>query len=224
MRSRIRTRGTRPQPQHDDTRARIIEAARTLFLAKGYFSTSITDILHVAHANTGSLYHFFATKQDLLLAVLDSYCTGIGPMLLYPTWQGITDPFERVFALLDRYRELLVVSDFTYGCPIGSIALELHEPDPAVRERLAANFTAWRKAVQECFADAKLAAEVDSGHLATLVLAVMEGAVMQSRTYGHVDTFDMCIRQLRDLLEPLRQAPKRSRRSAARRSARFSLQ
>ena len=35
-----------------------------------------------------------------------------------------------------------------YGCPIGSLALELHKPDPAVRELLAANFLAWTEAVQ----------------------------------------------------------------------------
>jgi TetR/AcrR family transcriptional repressor of nem operon len=214
VRSRTATaRGVRPV-QRDDTRSRLVEAARKLFLSKGYASTSISDILQEAGANSGSLYHFFETKQDLLVAVLDSYCTGLGPMLLYPAWQGVGDPMERVFALLGRYRELLIMSDFSYGCPIGSIALELHEPDPAVRKSLAANFSAWRKAVQECLAEANLEDGTSSDDLATLVLAVMEGAVMQSRTYGSVDTFDACVGQLRRLLMPLRRIPER--RSSAR--------
>jgi len=55
-----------------------------LFMAKGYQSTSVADILREAGANSGSLYHAFPTKQDLLLAVLERYRKGIGPMLLDP--------------------------------------------------------------------------------------------------------------------------------------------
>src|SRR5215213_3725051 len=119
-----------------DTRDRIIHAAVGLFARKGYASTSVADILHAAGINAGSLYHFFPGKQDVLIAVLDAYLHGIQPMLLQPAWKGIADPIERVFALLDHYRNHLVSSECTYGCPIGSIALELHEPDPAVRQLL----------------------------------------------------------------------------------------
>src|SRR5437867_2587967 len=72
------------------------------------------------------------------------------PVLLVPAWQGVADPIERVFALLSRYRQALIETECFYGCPIGSLALELHEPDPAVREKLAANFDGWVTAVQEC--------------------------------------------------------------------------
>src|SRR6516165_3026042 len=116
------------------TRDRLVFTALKLFGDKGYLSTSVQDILKEAGANPGSLYHFFPTKQDLLLAVLETYRDGIVPMLLMPAWQGVEDPIERVFALLARYREALVMTDCLYGCPIGSLALELHEPDPPVRE------------------------------------------------------------------------------------------
>ena len=120
-----------------DTRERILRAAMELFWEKGYQSTSMADLFARAGINSGSLYHFFPGKQDVLVAVLTAYRDGIGPMLLEPAWAAESDPIERVFALLDRYRMLIVQTDCTYGCPIGSIALELHEPDPAVRELLA---------------------------------------------------------------------------------------
>ena len=71
-------------------------------------------------------------------------------MLLEPAWAGVDDPIERVFALLGSYRRALIETDCTYGCPIGSLALELHEADPAVRDLLAANFTGWVDAVEGC--------------------------------------------------------------------------
>src|SRR3954464_6585031 len=131
-----------------DTRQRIVQAAMELFWLKGYGSTSIADILSRSQVNSGSLYHFFPGKQDLLVAVLEAYRDGIGSMLLAPAWNGVDDPVERVFALLESYRRALVQTDCTYGCPIGSLALELHEPDPSVRALLAANFDAWIGAVE----------------------------------------------------------------------------
>ena len=71
-----------------DTRGRIVEAAMELFWLKGYGSTSIADILSRSQVNSGSLYHFFPGKQDLLIAVLEAYRDGIGPMLLEPAWGG----------------------------------------------------------------------------------------------------------------------------------------
>jgi TetR/AcrR family transcriptional regulator, transcriptional repressor for nem operon len=173
-----------------------------LFAAKGYAATSIQDILRTAEVNAGSLYYFFPGKQDLLLAVLDAYREGIGPMLLDPAWQGVDDPIERVFALLARYRLALQSTSCFYGCPIGSLALEIHDPDPAVRERLAANFSAWIDAIEQCLVDAgrRLPIQLDRRALATLVLTTMEGGVMLSRTDRTLDAFDQAVGVLRALL------------------------
>jgi AcrR family transcriptional regulator len=188
-----------------DTRDRILMAAMRLFATKGYGSTSVADILHAANVNSGSLYYFFPGKQDVLLAVLDTYHAGIHPMLLEPAWAGVADPIERVFALLDRYRSALESTECTYGCPIGSIALELHEPDPPVRQRLAANFDAWVAAVERCFIDAgdRLPADVDRHALAIFALTTMEGGVMLSRTYRTLDGFDAAVRMLRAHIDRL---------------------
>jgi AcrR family transcriptional regulator len=182
-----------------DTRSKIIEAAMELFCAKGYGSTSIADILSRTQLNSGSLYHFFPGKQDLLLAVLESYRDGIEQMLLTPAWSGEPDPVERVFKLLALYRGLILQTECTYGCPIGSLALELHEADPAVRERLAQNFANWVAAVRRCFEAAadRFPPGTDLQALAEFTLTVMEGGVMQARTHRDVGYFDRNVEQLR---------------------------
>ena len=174
-----------------------------LFWRKGYGSTSIADILETAKINSGSLYYFFKGKQELLVAVLEAYRDGIGPMLLEPSWGEIEDPIERIFALLGTYRRLLVETDCFYGCPIGSLALELHEPDPEVRELIAANFRAWTDAVRDCLEQARLGQASDVHALAELVLTVMEGAVMQTRTYRDITHYDRAVGQLRRYLDCL---------------------
>jgi TetR/AcrR family transcriptional regulator, transcriptional repressor for nem operon len=195
-----------------DTRTRLVLSAMQLFWEKGYGSTSVADVLKAAEVNSGSLYHFFPGKQDLLLAVLDAYRDGIQPLLLEPAWRGISDPIERIFALLARYRRSLTDTDCFYGCPIGSLALELHEPDPPVRERLAANFAAWVDAIEQCLVDAgpRLPRELERRALATFVLTTMEGAVMLARTFRDIGHFDAAIRQLRAHFDRLgRGAPRR---------------
>src|SRR5262245_5747166 len=95
-------------PPEPGTRERLIFAALQLFAEKGYGSTSVADVRQTAQVHSGSLYHFFPGKQELLLAVLDTYLEGIEPMLLAPAWAGVEDPIECVYALLACYREALV--------------------------------------------------------------------------------------------------------------------
>src|ERR1700761_1574570 len=196
-----------------DTRTRLVQSAMQLFWEKGYNSTSIADVLQTAKVNSGSLYYFFPGKSDLLAAVLDMYHEGIRPMLLEPAWQGIDDPIERIFALLAKYRNSLVDTECFYGCPIGSLALELHEPDLAVRERLAKNFEAWIEAIEECLAEAKarLPKDLVRRELAQFVLTTMEGGVMQARTFRDVEYFDAAVRQLRSYFSRLLSSTKRKK-------------
>ena len=190
-----------------DTRTRIVEAAMELFWLKGYNSTSIADILSRSQVNSGSLYYFFPGKQDVLLAVLEAYRDGIGPMLLEPAWAGVEDPIDKLFALLAGYRRAIVDTDCEYGCPIGSLALELHEPDLAVRALIAANFDAWIDAVENCLGKAggRFPQGTDLRAVAELALNVMEGGVMQARTYRDVAYFDRSVTQLRSCLDALMQ-------------------
>lgn len=188
-----------------DTRNKIVEAAKELFWEKGYNSTSIADILSRTQVHSGSLYHFFPGKQDLLIGVLESHSERIGPDLLDHAWARIDDPIEKIFALLDGYRTALLTTECTFGCPIGSLALELHEPDPKVRELMAENFDNWTFAILGCLDEAadRLPADTDRQALAEFVLTTMEGAVMQCRTQREIGYFDRSIAMLRAHIDML---------------------
>ena len=192
-----------------ETKDRLVEVAMKLFWEKGYGATSIQDILREADVHAGSLYHFFPTKQDLLLE---------------PAWKGVDDPIERIFALLARYRHALLSTDCFYGCPIGSLALELHEPDPPVRSLLSANFDGWTTAIEKCLEDAgpRLPKDIDRKQLASFVLTIMEGGVMQSRTHRTIDSFDAAVRLLRDYMKRLESAAPRPRKPTRRSSPTIS--
>ncbi|HEY2344540.1 MAG TPA: TetR/AcrR family transcriptional regulator [Xanthomonadaceae bacterium] len=204
------------------TRDRLLLAAMRLFWEKGYGSTSVADVLQAAQVNSGSLYHFFPGKQELLLAVLEAYRQGIGPMLLEPAWKGIHDPIERIFSLLARYRASIVQTDCVYGCPIGSLALEIHEPDPPVRRAMADNFHAWVDAIERCLVavGSRLPKNLHRRELAEFVLTTMEGGVMQARTHRDVAYFDSAVKQLRRYFDCLsEEAESRARERRPRKAA-----
>jgi AcrR family transcriptional regulator len=198
------------------TRDRLVQAAIYLFYAKGYEATGMAELLTYAQANSGSFYHFFGSKEELLLEVLRWYQQNLEPVLIRPLYEQFPDPIERVFGLLEGYRQRILMTECTFGCPIGRLALEVAPERAEVHKLLATNFTGWWRAVEQCLRDAgeRLPRDLDREQLAQFVLTVMEGGVMQSRAYRTVVPFDRAVAQLRDYFQRLeREAAHRGRRS-----------
>jgi TetR/AcrR family transcriptional repressor of nem operon len=187
MTSSAQSRSARP------TRDRLVEAGRHLFWEKGYAATGLAEILGLAEANSGSFYHFFESKDALLRTVLETYLELLEPQVLRPIDAAIADPIARVFALLGGYRRRLLDTGCRYGCPIGRLALELDPENEPAMKLLAANFAAWKLAVE---AHLRAAGVADAARAATFVLTVMEGGVMQARVHRSIAPFDDCVAQL----------------------------
>ena len=197
-----------PQPK---TRQRIIEAALYLFWLQGYTATGIAEILERSAANAGSFYHFFKTKEELLLAVLELYLETLGPIVVNPVAIRLDDPVERVFGILEFYRGNLLATDCTYGCPIGRLALEIPEEQFRVHKRLADNFDGWTSAVEAFLEDARgrLPLKTNLQTLSKFVLTVMEGGVMQARAQRQIAPFDASVEHLRGYFQLLESQRKR---------------
>jgi AcrR family transcriptional regulator len=197
----------------------LLGAARHLFWEKGYAATGVAELLQRAQVNSGSFYHVFPSKEALLLAVLDQYLIGLEPAILRPAFAGESDPIARIFAILQGYREKLRATGCQYGCPIGRLALEIEAENLPVHSRIAANFAAWTAAVHGCLDAARdrLPPHCDRAALATFVLTVMEGGVMQARSCRRMEPFDQSVAQLWNYFQCLLaqralQTPKRKRK------------
>lgn len=176
-----------------------------LFAYHGYGATGLSEIASKAGVQQGSLYHFFPTKEELLAAVLERRKALLWPIVLNPIWDRFDDPLERIFKLLDQYRQMLQITEFSHGCPIGNLAIELTESHPNSRDLIAENFDNWLRAVEQCFHEAsrRLPQEVDPKRLAIFVLTTMEGAVMLARTYRDFRAYDAAVASLRDYIDRL---------------------
>ena len=61
-----------------DTRSRILTAAQRLFRKRGYHATGLNDILELAHAPKGSMYHHFpGGKEAIGVCVIEDIAQGL---------------------------------------------------------------------------------------------------------------------------------------------------
>jgi len=56
----------------EDRRQKVLEVAIVEFAAKGYSATSINDIARNARISIGSMYSYFASKEDLFLTIVNN--------------------------------------------------------------------------------------------------------------------------------------------------------
>jgi TetR/AcrR family transcriptional regulator, transcriptional repressor for nem operon len=205
--------GSAPGPE---TKERILRTAFQLFHEQGFHATGVATIVREAGINPGSLYHFFESKDDLLLKVLEFAIGYLGPAVMEPVEARTQDPIARIFALLDRYRNGMVQHGCRMGCPIGNLALEVSDGNPEARRLIHRNFENWASRVEGWLVEAgdRLPPDIDRSRLAHFILTVMEGGLMQSRAANDLAPFDESVAVLREHLNLLlRSAAERGGRS-----------
>jgi len=163
-----------------------------------------------AKTTSGSFYHFFPTKEDLVLAVVDHIGESLESEVFGGAVATVADPVDRVFAVLESSRRHLEANDFALGSPLGTLAAELSQSHPQVREKLAALFAAWTDRMQLVLEDTgdRLPPGIDRRALAEFILSALEGAVLQTRARRSLVPFDATVTGLRrhlDLLAGARQ-------------------
>ena len=201
-----------------DTRDRILDAASRLFSERGFDGTAVAEVLALAGVRSGSLYHFFASKEALAEAVVARCADRLREAVLEPAEAAAADPLERVFALVGLWRRRLETGAPGAADPTGLLAAELAARRPAIGRlaegygaRVATRVRGWLDA-----AGPRLPAGTDRGELAGFVLTVLEGATMQSRAAGSLEPFDRAAGQLRLLFSLLESAAQAGPRPVAR--------
>ncbi|MCP3979229.1 MAG: TetR/AcrR family transcriptional regulator [bacterium] len=191
-----------------NTKRKLLDSAARLFHERSYEATGVATILREAGVNSGSLYHFFPNKEALLHAVLARYQELLRPVVLDPIEEAEADPIERVFRLLDWYRQGMLASGCRQGCPIGNLALEVSDTHPGVRDSIDTNFRNWAAGIREWLDGAadRLPTDCDRDALSVFVLTVMEGGLMQARAQADLAPYDASVAVLRDHFDRLQVA------------------
>jgi AcrR family transcriptional regulator len=85
------------QERSDATRAAILDAARGLFVAKGYADTATPEIVAAAGLTRGALYHHFEDKKALFRAVIEGEAREVAATIEHSAAEGLA-PREALLA------------------------------------------------------------------------------------------------------------------------------
>ena len=165
------------------TRARIVDAATELVRAHGVANTTIDAVIEASQVSKSQIYHYFADKDDLVLAVIQRQAECV-----LGTHEKLLRKLNSL-AGLRRWRDAVVEltrqTNCAGGCPWGSLAAELAET-PRTRAALAESFARWASHFEAAFARMQMrAGRRPSGNLKELseaMLVSLQGGLLLAQT------------------------------------------
>lgn len=177
-----------------DTRDRILGTARELFHGRSYADVGIKEICDIAQVQKGSFYHFFKSKQELAMAVIDDMAEDWAQGFVAEAFDQNLPPLERLDYMVDAaYYWQKAAKDIEGrmpGCLFGNLALEVSTRDEVIRARLNAVFDKARERFQETLEQAVVSgaiAPLDCQLTASAMLAYLEGMILLAKARNDPD-------------------------------------
>lgn len=193
------------------TRERILSAAESLVLQRGFAGTPLDDILKASGLTKGAFFHHFRGKADLAAALIEHYRANhhaLFERFAAEADANSGDPLDATLAFLRRF-EAFVEARTTplAGCIFAAYTHERRQFDASVHARIADGLKRWT-ALYEARFERILAAyrpkvEVTAAELAEMIVAVIEGGLILSRSYGDAHLVPRQSRQFRNYLRLL---------------------
>jgi TetR/AcrR family transcriptional repressor of nem operon len=185
-----------------DAREQLIGAAKEMIHSNSYEAVSVDQLCAAASVGKSSFYHFFSSKQELVLVALESRWQQFEELVLKPSFSEDLPPQAQLLRLFDlswRGQQVqLQASGHVRGCPFGNLVLEMSTQDEAIRTLLTTFFQQWLGYFERMLREAKkqgiVAETLDIPVTAQALLAYFEGAMLLAK--GRNDP--ALIRTLRD--------------------------
>ena len=166
-----------------DNRERLIAAGHTVLSEKGYEATTVKEVARGAGVSPGLFHYYFASKDDLLVAVLHEAGARYGRMMRD---LRATVPADRFLeAALAALRERAIREPGWYRLRYELFALGLRNPAflPVVGELLAHT----RQMFARAFLDVTEGDEGRAQALAAVALACVDGLALQQLAQPEAD-------------------------------------
>jgi TetR/AcrR family transcriptional regulator, transcriptional repressor for nem operon len=169
------------------TRAMIVARAAPLFNSRGYFGSSLADIMRATGLEKGGIYNHFDGKDDLAVQAFD-YAAGLIRRRLRAAVDAHAHAADRLLAIVAVFRANVDDPPVAGGCPVLNTAVEADDAHPLLRERARAAMDGWSGLIRETIRGGIRAGEVrpgtDPDAVATVLIATLEGAIMLTKLYG----------------------------------------
>lgn len=172
-----------------NTKTRILATAKELFHGRSYADVGIKEICDIAQVQKGSFYHFFASKQELAMAVIDDMAEEWASGFIAEAFDQELPPYERLDYMIDAaYYWQKAAKDIEGrmpGCLFGNLALEISTRDEVLRAKLKTVFdkasSQFHQTLNEAVEQGAIA-PLDTQATASAMLAFLEGIILLAKT------------------------------------------
>ena len=195
----------------------VLERATAVFWQNGYAGTSLRDLTRATGLSTAALYHRYADKDGLFVAVLHRYAEE-GLVARIARLAGTDPPLAAIRGFFDELIAASLADPHHRGCLLVNTALDGAAMSDAarrlVRERLGTVEAFFALCLRRAVAAGALAADTDVAATATALL----GAVFALRVLVRLDPDPARLRAVADQVIaslPRTQAGRRPRVPAA---------
>jgi len=181
-----------------DARLKTLETAANLFRRQGYHGTPVSQILEKSGAPRGSLYfHFPGGKEQIAAEAVEVASSEMEALIAWARERS-KDPVEFVGRITGGIARWLEQSDYTEGCPIATVTLELAPTVDEVAGAVRAAYSRWTDLIRTGLIELDFPEERAEG-VALLVVTAVEGGLLLSRA----DRSTVALRRVRDQLMSL---------------------
>ena len=174
------------QEYRDARRTQILDAARRCFVRNGFHETSMQDLFAEAGLSSGAVYRYFASKDDVILAIAEENMADVVAMIhsiaTNPAQQGlgpaIADALEMIRAKHAEYHlGAMAVLVWSEALRNPSLAQRFDNSLAQMRVDLAS-------AVREHQAEGTLPRDASPKALAALFMSIIPGYILQLSLFG----------------------------------------
>lgn len=162
-------------------RQRLLDAATELFYSQGIKATGIDTIVKLAGTNKMTLYNYFASKDDLVIAFLKKRDEDFTTWFVEQLNQKAEHPKDKLLAIFDVIEDWMAIPNFR-GCAFINAAAEFPvEANPV--HRLSAEFyDKFTSFVSDLAAESGIP---DHDGLAAQITLLVEGAIVSEQMKRH---------------------------------------
>ncbi|MDO9309534.1 MAG: TetR/AcrR family transcriptional regulator [Deltaproteobacteria bacterium] len=168
-----------------DTKAEIIAKGTEMISLYGYNATGIDAVLKQVNVPKGSFYHYFGSKEDFGLAVIDRFAERYRQRLETFLDDVEVTPLNRIRNYLESGLARFAQNQCAKGCLIGNLGQELADQNERFRSRLDEIFQSWKVHFAACLREAQgvgeLAPDLDVNIIAGFILSGWEGAILRAK-------------------------------------------
>ncbi len=169
-----------------DTQQRILDAARELIYARSYADVGVAEICEHAGVQKGSFYHFYPSKRDLTLAVIDAHHEFFKEKIVDRAFATDIPPLARIerFAKFVYEFQVQLKEEVgrVLGCPLGNLANEMATQDELIRERIEELFRLAQSRIRHVLEEAGELQGENLDATARAMFAYFEGVMMLAKT------------------------------------------